>query len=118
MTCVEESALQRYLIGLLTPAEVMAVDAHLKDCADCRARLEQRAPVKPPDEAIRPKVDALRVGLAQAKALLDAGRYKQGLERAKELVASSRELRYLPVQAEASKQVALTNAFLAAQGAP
>jgi tetratricopeptide (TPR) repeat protein len=58
--------------------------------------------VSPPvDAATRKKVDDLRLLLARAKALGDAGKYPQGLVVASEAAGSARAIDYRPIQAEA-----------------
>ncbi len=68
-------------------------------CANVEAL---RAPVPlPPSAEGRARVETLREQLPRAKALLDAARFKEGLEVAQPLVAQARELRYRPLEAEA-----------------
>lgn len=60
------------------------------------------APVPPPEDAqTRAQVTAARHRLAQGKALLDSGKYPEGVQLARALVADLEPLHYRPLQAEA-----------------
>ena len=73
--------------------------APLAACADVDAL---RAIVPPPaDPAQRRAVDQLRQELARAKALEDAGRYRDGLALAASLALRARDLAHAPILAEA-----------------
>jgi hypothetical protein len=61
-----------------------------------------RAVLRPPeDPQTREKVDALRIRLADLKALFDAGRWKQVVKIAPGLVLEAKGLGYKPLEAEA-----------------
>ncbi|MBN1205816.1 MAG: serine/threonine protein kinase [Myxococcaceae bacterium] len=80
-----------------------AVDAaaalpSLEPCQDIVSLTEQ--PPLPSDPSARAAVEKLGEKLAQVKALHDAGRYKAGLELARELEPQVSATAYLPLQAE------------------
>lgn len=77
-------------VGKLTPIEACRSDAALA-----------MQPLPPDHPETRAEVERLRVRLAGAKALLDSGRYKSGIEVANACVATAELLAYVPVQAEA-----------------
>ncbi|MBI3185572.1 MAG: serine/threonine protein kinase [Myxococcales bacterium] len=80
---------------------VIAAEAlpKLSACADPTA-LSQT--VKPPaDAATAAKVEALRPRLAEARALLEGGKYERGMELARPLAMEARQSGYRPVEAEA-----------------
>ncbi|HXJ22099.1 MAG TPA: tetratricopeptide repeat protein [Polyangia bacterium] len=61
-----------------------------------------RAIVKPPEESeIQSKVDDLRQRLADLKARFDAGRWKEALREAPDLIERARAVKYDPLIAEA-----------------
>ncbi|SEL87662.1 Serine/threonine protein kinase [Stigmatella aurantiaca] len=68
----------------------------LSECADAPAR---PGPPLPP-EGIRPQVDAARRTLTEAQALLDAGRYAEGLAVTEALLQLLPGLDYRPLEAE------------------
>jgi len=71
----------------------------LDACANAEAL---RSGVRPPaDAATGRRVDALRVTIAEATALDRAGRYKEAFDVAGAAVATAREVKYLPAEAEA-----------------
>jgi eukaryotic-like serine/threonine-protein kinase len=71
----------------------------LDGCADARAL---SSPVRPPkDAATRAEVEAARELLAEARALELAGRYTEGLGKARALGERAAALRYRPLEAEA-----------------
>jgi tetratricopeptide (TPR) repeat protein/tRNA A-37 threonylcarbamoyl transferase component Bud32 len=70
----------------------------LAQCADITAL---RARVPPPaDPRLREKVEAVRRQLAEARTLLAAGKYPEGLARAQAAESVARDLGYPPLQAE------------------
>ncbi len=80
----------------------VAATAALTPIASCGDVAALGARVHPPsDPALRRDVDAVRADVIRAKALSDAGRFRQGLELAKETVARARTTRHRPVLAEA-----------------
>ncbi len=84
-------------VGAVTAA--IPIDA----CADTKSLA---AAVPPPeDPALREKVAALRARLAEANARRAAGRYRQGLGIAEEVVTAARETDYSPLLAEALYQL-------------
>ncbi|MCP3143148.1 serine/threonine-protein kinase [Pyxidicoccus xibeiensis] len=97
------------LVGLLTGADgkvvERAVDAAsalpgLEACRDIESLAEQ--PALPADPARRAALEELGGQLAQVRALLDAGRYAQGLELAEKLEPQAALAAYRPLQAELS----------------
>ncbi len=71
----------------------------LDDCANLTAL---RAPVPPPKGAeAKARVEALRARLPRVKALLDSGRYAEGLSTAEPLVSEASAVAYRPLEAEA-----------------
>jgi tetratricopeptide (TPR) repeat protein/tRNA A-37 threonylcarbamoyl transferase component Bud32 len=74
-------------------------------CGDADALL---APIRPPDdEAGRQAVADVREQIAGAAALRTGGRYDEALAPARAAVASSREIGYRPVEAEAILELGL-----------
>lgn len=95
------------LVGLLTGADgkvvERAVDAAaalpgLEECRDIASLAEQ--PALPADPSRRAALEQLGGQLAQVRALLDAGRYAQGLELARKLEPEVALTAYRPLQAE------------------
>ncbi len=71
----------------------------LEGCANVEAL---RAPVAPPKSAEgKARVDALSAKLPRVKALLDSGRYAEGLTAAEPLVREAGEVAYRPLESEA-----------------
>jgi len=71
----------------------------LDGCADTPTL---KAIIRPPsDPQARAKVDQLRQRLAPAKALLDAGKYAEGLARVIPMAQEAKALHYRPLEAEA-----------------
>jgi eukaryotic-like serine/threonine-protein kinase len=99
----------RSLTQLLAHADGAVVDnavgaagalGSLERCADARLL---RSVVPPPEEAAaREQVGRLRAGLADAKALHDAGIERLALAKLRGLLADARQVHYAPVEAEAS----------------
>ena len=70
----------------------------LRGCADVAAL---REPSRPPEDAeSRPKVEAAQARLANAHALVSAGRFEPAAAAAKEAIAVSRDLHFAPFEAE------------------
>ncbi|HEV7555852.1 MAG TPA: serine/threonine-protein kinase, partial [Kofleriaceae bacterium] len=67
-------------------------------CADTPAL---RARVRVPDLALKPKVDAIRSKVTEARALEAGGRYPAALELATTAAADARATHYRPLEAEA-----------------
>jgi eukaryotic-like serine/threonine-protein kinase len=96
------------LTALFASADARVVEkaidaAHaLSPLEPCSAGTALANRVPPPaDGTTRKRVDDLRLVLAHAKALRDAGKYPQGLAVATEAAASARTINYRPVEAEA-----------------
>ena len=71
----------------------------IDNCADEKAL---RAPYPPPKSIeLKRRVDSIRERLAEVKALIKIGKYKQGLKLAQMLVKEARAVDYQPVQAQA-----------------
>jgi serine/threonine protein kinase/tetratricopeptide (TPR) repeat protein len=109
MTCLDERLGEvRALTNVFTEPSgdvvenaVSAVNAlgSLDRCADV---LLLRAVVRPPDDApTRARVADLRDKLSDVKARLDAGRFREAMERAPALVTEAERLKYQPLTAEA-----------------
>jgi tetratricopeptide (TPR) repeat protein/predicted Ser/Thr protein kinase len=77
--------------------------AHLLSPVDTCADLDAlTAPVPPPtDPATKKRVDAARDLVIDARSLLAAGKYKDGLARATQAVAEARAIGYRPLEAAA-----------------
>jgi tetratricopeptide (TPR) repeat protein len=97
----------RALVGLLTEADGAVVEkaldaAHslpaLEECADVESLAEQQR--LPSDPARRADIARLEGGLAEVKALVDAGRYKVAQEKARGLEAPVLATGHLPLVAE------------------
>src|SRR5262249_4524275 len=71
----------------------------LDGCADVATL---KAMIRPPSsQEARGKVEQLRQRLASVKALYDAGKYAEGLERATPMAQEAKALHYRPLEAEA-----------------
>ncbi|KFE61102.1 serine/threonine-protein kinase [Hyalangium minutum] len=82
----------------------------LEECASTQALL---APLRPPqDPAARERIDAVRAQLAEAKALLSAGRYESSRALVEEVLRASQDVSYKPVEAEAFLALALAHVRL------
>jgi tetratricopeptide (TPR) repeat protein len=80
---------------------VRAAD-ELSSLDECQSAEALRTSVRPPaDPAARAKLAAIHDDVARAKALLAAGKYKEGLDVARRASAASQELNFRPAQAEA-----------------
>ncbi|HLL53489.1 MAG TPA: tetratricopeptide repeat protein, partial [Myxococcaceae bacterium] len=87
----------------------------LKRCSDTEALT---TPVAPPgDERTRAAIDRIASSLAEAKALYDAGKFKQGLDVAQVAANEARALGYRPLQAEALYMLGRFQARTGATGA-
>jgi tetratricopeptide (TPR) repeat protein len=93
-------------VNLLTGADAKTVEkavqmtSALSPVSDCSDVAALRAPVRPPDRAMRAKVEAMRNDLASVKALNEAGRYANAREQALPLADGARKLGYRPLVAE------------------
>ncbi|MBI3185198.1 MAG: serine/threonine protein kinase [Myxococcales bacterium] len=85
---------------------VMAAES-LSSPADCSAQAVLSSKVAAPAPAARAQVEHLQERLAQVRAMHQAGRYSQGAEAARALLAEARALGYRPLEAEALEQAAL-----------
>jgi tetratricopeptide (TPR) repeat protein len=109
MSCLNERLHELRALGnLFTSADagvaLRAVEAAgaLSPVRHCGDVAMLTAPLPPPrDQAVAARADALRVRMAEAKALLHAGRYVQGLSVANTIVDEARPLHDLPLEAEA-----------------
>lgn len=109
MQCLDDLRVElRELVTLLRSADKKLVQRSVQaaysltsvdPCGDVAAL---RATVRPPrNQAARRTVDSLRARLAQAKALEEAGRYREGLGVARDVAAAAEQVDYPPLQAEA-----------------
>lgn len=95
------------LAGLLAHPDARMVEKaadivrQLPDLSACTRSglLLERAPL-PRDPALRARIAAAQAGLAQAKALQKAGKYRQALARAEPLAGAAKALPFRPLQAE------------------
>jgi tetratricopeptide (TPR) repeat protein len=109
MTCLDRSVLAiRALTDVLTTPDpevvLQAVNAAsaLPGLERCSNATLLRDPVAPPaDAANRTRVETIRTGLANVKALADVGRLTDAERRATTLVSEARDAKYPPVLAEA-----------------
>jgi tetratricopeptide (TPR) repeat protein/tRNA A-37 threonylcarbamoyl transferase component Bud32 len=99
------------LIEILTRADAKVVERSveavraltpLDGCADAIAL---KAPFRPPDAATRTKVEELRKKLAPAKALTDAGKYREAMAITAPAAAEAKALHYRPLEAEVLLQL-------------
>ncbi len=109
MQCLDEhrqeaEALLQLLLGAdgelvaRAPEAVRGIEP-LERCADAKALL---AEVRPPrDPAVRSQVAELEARLAQASALLSAGKYQEGLVSAHAVSQAARGAGYRPLEAKA-----------------
>jgi tetratricopeptide (TPR) repeat protein len=98
------AALTRLLADADAEVVARAVEAAtaLPSLADCQNADALRAGVHlPRDQRTAARVQALRVTLAQVKALEEAGKYREARTRAEAVLVAAREVRYLPLEAEA-----------------
>jgi eukaryotic-like serine/threonine-protein kinase len=90
---------------LLEKADAQAVQnapqmlASLEGLAGCKEAPALSTRPQPPD-ALRPRVDAARRRLAEARARMDAGRYTDGIELTTALLKDIQGLDYRPLEAE------------------
>ncbi|HVE82392.1 MAG TPA: tetratricopeptide repeat protein, partial [Myxococcales bacterium] len=98
----------QYLTTLFASADQKLVDrgvdaaaglSSVRSCADASA-LTQEVPL-PEDAAARDAIRKVKEQLTEVNALREAGRYKEGLEKANAAVEHARALRYRPVEGEA-----------------
>ena len=109
MQCLDRRLTElRALVTLLAGADKAMVTgsvdaaAALRDVASCGDVEALRAPVPLPDApAVRQRARQLEVRLAEVKALLDAGRYKDAQGKAASALAAAGELGHRPLVAEA-----------------
>jgi len=103
--------------GAVVEKAVQATSAMtpLEDCADV-ARLT--ATIEPPDAATAKRVDELRTDLGRAKALSDAGKYKDALAIAKQVTDAARGTKYKPVLAEALALLGEIDSYVAIRRTP
>ncbi len=109
MACLDDrrlelKALGQQLLGADRDVAERAGQAvhRLSDLEACANVRSLTSPLRPPtDAATRAAVDGVRAGLAEARALSLAGRYREGLEAARPLGERARQLRYRPLEAEA-----------------
>jgi tetratricopeptide (TPR) repeat protein/predicted Ser/Thr protein kinase len=97
----------RALTGALAQADRPAVMGSVRaalgvgalyQCADAAAL---GAPVRPPDQQIRERVEAERSELAKVRAMRLLGQNKAALDKAEAIAARAKELNYRPLDAEA-----------------
>lgn len=81
----------------------------LDGCNDIR---QLKSVIPPPSLEIKTRVEALRQELGQIKAMRDAGRYVNALERLTPVVAESKAIGYRPLEAEALLPMGAINAQL------
>jgi eukaryotic-like serine/threonine-protein kinase len=75
---------------------------HLRPLAPCADAVALASAIELPDDAaLREAVEAVRVDLAHARVLVDAGRHREAAEIAHSSTTTARELGYPPLVAEA-----------------
>ncbi len=78
----------------------------LGDLAGCADAATLASPLRPPaDASVRAQVAALRGELAEVKALAQAGRYREGCERARRLAAAAHDTAHRPLEAEVALEL-------------
>jgi eukaryotic-like serine/threonine-protein kinase len=73
----------------------------LSPVADCADTAALNAPLRLPDAGLRARVKVERATLAEVRALRLLGKNKVALDKAREVVAHAKELKYRPLEAEA-----------------
>jgi eukaryotic-like serine/threonine-protein kinase len=109
MECLQSRRVAlREAVGVLAHADATRVEravalvAELPALSTCDDVEALRAELPPPqDSRVAAQVEALREQLVEARALLDAGAYAEGLRRAKAVTAQAEALGYGPLLAEA-----------------
>ena len=93
-----------------TVEKAASAAGRLGDLERCSDLTILRAVVKPPDDpATRDRVQLLRGRLARLKALADAGHLSEALALARPLVEETRAVAYLPLTAQALRQLSSLN---------
>lgn len=72
----------------------------LAPIAECADLTSLAAPVRPPEQALRERVEAERSALASARALRLLGRIDEALEQTEAIAARAATLKYRPLEAE------------------
>lgn len=99
------------LIEVLSAADDTIADHAVEACHqltpvdEAKAGLTAREPALPTDPDLRQRIARLRVRLARARKLADAGKYGAALEVAREAEGEAGRVDYLPVRAEAQAAV-------------
>jgi tetratricopeptide (TPR) repeat protein len=81
----------------------------LDGCSDIK---QLKSLIQPPDPGAKARVEALRRELGQIKAVHDAGRYVNALNRLTPIVDEARSLKYRPLEAEALARMGTAEAEL------
>jgi tetratricopeptide (TPR) repeat protein len=109
MSCLDQRRDElRALTELFTSADAKTVQRaaqaaySLSEVSQCANIAALKAPIPPPrDPAARAPVEQMRKRLAETKALVITGKFKDGLRAAQSLVSEARRLQYAPLTAEA-----------------
>jgi tetratricopeptide (TPR) repeat protein len=120
MTCLDRPlASLRALTDVLSQADgavlAQAVNATqalppIDRCADVPALRASGA--RPPDAAVRPQVDALRIALTRVQALSDTGRWKEARHEVEAITEEARRIGYEPLVAEALQRLGWLQYFM------
>lgn len=112
MLCLEQERREMAaLIDLFAAADASIVEhsiaaaSHLFPSGDCSSRALRGQAPPPRDPTLRAKIRWLAEGLAEVRAARDAGRYEQGLTRAREIATAAKPLNYAPFHAAALRLV-------------
>jgi tetratricopeptide (TPR) repeat protein/tRNA A-37 threonylcarbamoyl transferase component Bud32 len=81
----------------------------LDGCSDIR---QLKSIIQPPDQSVKERVEDLRRDLGQIKAIYDAGKYLEALDRLKPTIAEAKKLGYRPLEAEALTRLGLAQSEL------
>ncbi len=88
---------------VMNSVQAAAALGTLDECANV---VSLRAPAPPPtDPAVREKIAVVRRRLAEAKALLEAGKYAEGIAIAAPAAAEARAIGYLPLESESQVEL-------------
>ena len=73
----------------------------LSAIAECGDRVALSAPIHPPEQELRARIEAERSALAEVRGLRLLGKVEPALEKAEAIASRAKELKYRPLEAEA-----------------